>query len=633
MKAIRAKVIISGVVLLIAIISIAIFFLNRFSAEVLPPVNLHIDPLSETDTLPGGCPTIEFCNLVKKQDGTQGGTVVKLPSIIRTLTPGSTLEFGDGTYYLGNVLIFGEANSMPIGDKNNPITIKAENYHGATLFFKDIAGAANPMSGGTKVRLESNGIIFENFKLTQTAPSSDTDRQGQDRFIRAGTRTPWPLDRAEWVSNITMRNNYVFGQPGLDSAYEECYKADHAADIFITNNYCYGTVNDGIDLVAVDRATIANNTIVNTGRVGILAKGGSRSIQIHDNYISARNKNMTDNGRSAAAIFLGGGSSWDEMVIPDQDWDPAVITLDNGLYEITDSAAWNNVILAENGHFIKQGLAMMGAQNSGFFNNLIKNNASLDTTAFYIGTGGIRNANYPPAKNWPDDKPLPITKNCKFRNNIVYGSDKAKNPLADNGGNWDTDSNSSIWNTFSNVDETLPPDYVRESHSLYEDPLLTDVDFHLTTDSPARSAATTISFWGYPFLGKAREHFTTDKDYAGNTRIAVPVDGIDRWDMGVYEEKIPYTGSNMIVHQSADKTSIRTGDEITYRIVHQRVPATDTTNAIITDRFDARLEPIEAFSSDTNLLPRINGQTVTWTIPTIPAYTPPTEFFIKCLVR
>ncbi len=81
---------------------------------------------------------------------------------------------------------------------------------------------------------------------------------------------------------------------------------------------------------------------------------------------------------------------------------------------------------------------------------------------------------------------------------------------------------------------------------------------------------------------------------------------------------------NLILTKLADKTSVSLNETLTYTISYQNPASDPVNNLVITDVVPAQLELMAVSNGGL-----INGQTVTWTVPTVPAGSLPENLTIQ----
>ena len=311
-----------------------------------------------------------------------------------TLTSGQTAVFLNGTYVEDKPVYFTSS-----GTSDKRIIFRAQNPRQATIMFS--RAIANHQY---KMVVNRSFITIKDFVITQEIKHPFV--LGADGRIRKDangvpiTNTqdillasrPMLSGDPEWIYGTQFIGNR------LSKAYEECLKGYRTSGLLMKGNSCQDTEHEGIDLVSVVSADIDSNEIMSVGRIGIIAKGGCKDIKIRNNYIHTLGRSMRLGG-----IYLGGVTGYRSMHLPADNGQP---------YEIYGSAAWNNVVFAQlqSGEGkIPFGLVLMGATDSGFFNNTVVN----AETGLLAGAGG--------ARDW-GSLPRPGIMSGQFLNNIVYNA-------------------------------------------------------------------------------------------------------------------------------------------------------------------------------------------------------------------
>jgi len=247
----------------------------------------------------------------------------------------------------------------------------------------------------------------------------------------------------------------------------------------VEDNIIYDFIHEGIDFVSVDDAIIRNNEIYQVGRMAILGgKGGSRSIQIYNNYIHI-NSEMPISGYG---ISLGGSVD-------------ASVTREGSC---SNSIVYNNLIVSENSDYIYAGLVMFGTVNCAFYNNVVI---------------GAKHGFY--SRTLPNTPP---NRNPVFKNNMIVNTTRNAYFHWDGTLDGTEDFDNNLFFKTSN-----PPS---EPNSVYADPQFVDInsDWHLLPTSPAIDKGTEFTFTGY--FG---ESIKLDLDWDGEKRSSL-------WDIGIHEQ-------------------------------------------------------------------------------------------------
>ncbi|WP_222984768.1 right-handed parallel beta-helix repeat-containing protein [Flagellimonas meishanensis] len=257
--------------------------------------------------------------------------------IVKTVKPGDTVLFHDGTYI--------ERNRIEIttvgGTKEKPIVFKSANPQGAKIVF-DLG-----KSWG-RIYVTVPYINIEDFEITQIKKANPTPND------------PNPT----WNHILTFYKDLTEGAPEdkgghhcrvrgnvIHNGYEEAIKTHLVNDIIIENNYIYDFTHDGIDCTPANSSIIRNNHLYNIGRVHILVKYlDPKDNLIYGNYIHNDTVQMTGGGYG---IVLGGSSPPGSPV------------------QARNSVAFNNIIVSESPGLIERPLAIISGIDCGFYNNVV----------------------------------------------------------------------------------------------------------------------------------------------------------------------------------------------------------------------------------------------------------------------
>jgi hypothetical protein len=344
---------------------------------------------------------------------------------VRTLRAGDTAYFEPGVYDRTTEIKIKNRS----GTASAPICFQSEMLHQAVIRFHGVPGS--------KLIIFSNYITIQGFEITQDQKSTDDPvYQPNDRLVECSVGSRGCAIRYNVIHNTS----------------EDCIKSTDVTDALIEGNVCYDSNHEGIDMVNGYSSTIRDNLIYDVGRIGIMAKGGSRDIQIYDNRIRQENQPMD------AGIELGGSSV-------------ASVAYDKNGYEAYNLVAYNNVVMAKRPGSISRGLSLKGAAESGFYNNVV-------VGADY-GLATVKGAGLKKGWTWRVNVSKPT-----FRNNIILNAVKAAAVFKDISENLDHD-----YNLYFNSPH--PP---KEPHGLYKDPRFVDdySDWHLQSDSPALGSGVPI---------------------------------------------------------------------------------------------------------------------------------------------
>lgn len=96
--------------------------------------------------------------------------------------------------------------------------------------------------------------------------------------------------------------------------------------------------------------------------------------------------------------------------------------------------------------------------------------------------------------------------------------------------------------------------------------------------------------------------------------------------LDLYNE-IPSSNPNLTLTKTVDKSNIQAGETLKYTITYQNTGSEALINAAITDTLSGRLTLVSAPGAE------VNGQTLIWTIPGIPANSSPQTLEVQCIVN
>lgn len=405
----------------------------------------------------------------------------------RVAKAGDVVIFEDGNYIEPKRVDF-KTNG---GTKDCPIIIKARNKHGAKIVFT--TGYQKAQS----IWISKPWITIEGFDLSKEVRGTTTSNQ----IIRiyGDTITQNGITDIRQGHYCTVRGNRIH------HAYEEGVKSYQTKGLLVEDNIIYDFINEGIDFVDVDDAIIRNNEIYQVTRMGILGgKGGSKNIQVYNNYVHINNEMPV----AGYGISLGGSGTRTGI-------------------SCSNSIVYNNVIVSENSDYMYAGLAMFGTVNCAYYNNIVIGAKH----GFYSRTF--------------DDTPANL--NPVFKNNIIVNTTRNSyfhwNGTLD--GTEDFDQN-----LFFNT-----PNSPNEPNSIYADPQFKDIksDWHLLPTSPAIDAGTDFLFSRF-----SGEQINLNFDWDGKKRDAT-------WDMGIYEQtrtSNPNEGLQRYEAENAHLIAVSTGNSL-----------------------------------------------------------------------
>lgn len=393
--------------------------------------------------------------------GTASQPLKTLQRAASLVHPGDTILAADGTYpevnYTYVLPTFGYANAA------RPILIKSENKYGAVITFQNLPG--------NKLNIQQNYTTLQDFEITQNVTHPGT---------AAAPNTSDTLVICSLNACSLVTGNKIHG------AFEECVKSGDTDFFEVSDNLLYDTEHEGVDGVFVNGMIVAGNEVTNVGRCGLLAKAGSKNVQMFNNYVHSGTKDML------GAVYLGGqslaGSRYDVSV--------------NG-YENFNSVAYNNVVVSETG-LITNGLCITGGKDCSLVNNVVigaKYGVYVDKVADI-------------ALGWAWD---PMVCNAVIKNNIIQDCTNALRQAA--GVTMGTYVND--YNIYYNCGS--PP---AQAHGSTADPLFVNKwsDWHVSAGSPALDSGSPVSATGY-----SGEIFDLSADCEGTLRLSPP-------DMGIYEQ-------------------------------------------------------------------------------------------------
>jgi len=375
-----------------------------------------------------------------------------------TLIAGDTAFFLDGTYVETAQTVFAHA-----GTASNPITIKSLNKWGATLLYQGLADQNKLLVRGTPF------ITIQDFDITQDTIGTNWT----DKLVQCW----WGADGCKVIGNRI--HNAILA-----------FKAYGNSSIIVDNNVIY---DDGgaVDLFNVLAPTISNNEMYGFNRTfadGIVAKGGTRSARIFNNYIHA--DAASGSVSIQGGIYLGGFS----CATPDCGvYDPSG-------YEAYNSVAFNNVVVSDPG-LMYYALLIEGCTECAFLNNVT---IGARWGMMTVHGGGI-------SEGWSWNV---LTNNPRFQNNIVQGATVSAANFQDIQGTLSLD-----YNLFYN--SPSPPS---QPHGVYANPQFVNIlsDWHLLPTSPALGAGTVTTFTGW-----SGETIDISHDRVGLLRIPP-------WSIGVF---------------------------------------------------------------------------------------------------
>src|SRR3989344_1964418 len=397
-----------------------------------------------------------------------------------TLCPGDTVIVKDGTYEDSYITQINDS-----GTRERPITIRAENKHGAILkHMKD----KSPSACSPYIGIKGSYIVIDGFRFTvgENAPvcnpPSTGERAGNVAIVcyeNQGGDPPQGFIETE-SKGCTIRNVLV-DRIGRDMSIHV------RQDFAIVENSELGS---GLEAFYSNGVIFRNNKVSGPSFWGyyIFGKGGIHNMQIYNNtvYIDTAVNDIISHRQ--IGVLISGGEK-----------DPST--------KAYNSLAYNNIVIVNDTGSqptIEQKpvqiYAMYGAKDSAFYNNIgIFNTTISNGGAFSLELGGTTQ-----------------TENPKIKNNIIFCNNKstAKHKL-EYTGTIDID-----YNNFFNCSGEIPT----QVHPVNGDPRFVNPkrDWHLQPGSPAIDSGTQVIFTGFNGESIDASH---DKD--GRTRM-------NPWDLGIY---------------------------------------------------------------------------------------------------
>jgi hypothetical protein len=391
-----------------------------------------------------------------------------------TIQPGSTVEFGDGTYTEGAQLILRGS-----GSNGKPITLRAANQHQAHIQW------TNSVTN-TRLWISGSHLTFDGLRMSSPRVTNPSLSQVNADWLVRGE----PLGGGAHHLVFTrcfMEATGAFKNTGLNSTSSTAQWGNGTE--FSYNTFLVsGAV---IDLVNVYGAHIHHNTMtmsgVSTSSLALQTKGGSRNAQIHDNIL------RLTGGQAQYGLMLGGGSSWGSNI--DYIYDTAG-------YEGYNHVAYNNVVLMENGASFAWGaIALIGAKDSTAINNVI------------IGSGAGRAIHMAQAywNGWKTSDGRAHTTNPAVFNNIIVGAATALSVDTGTDGVIKVDYN--LTHNVQNVGRS-------QAHPRSGDPRFVDPrsNWRLQAGSPAVDNGTSYSAPAMRLDGSASGSHDISLDHYGTTR-------------------------------------------------------------------------------------------------------------------
>ena len=406
-------------------------------------------------------------------DGSEAQPWATLYKAAQELQAGDTAIFKDGTYNETQYTEF--ANS---GTESSPITIKAENKHGAIISYAENLSRE-------KLDITKSYITVQDFVITQET-THDTSK---DILLNCG------IGKGNEIEGCQIIGNKFY------NVYEEGIKVKYVRDAFVKDNIVENSMREGLDIFGCDGAVISGNKVINCGRVGYMLKGNSRNCLVYNNVVQNTSTACTHG-------YQIGGSS---------DGSSPYITADGTGFEAYNCVFYNNIAYAQSTALMGKAFSFSGSTDCHAYNN--------------IAYGAKNGFSFSKASNdawgWK-----PPTVNPTLYNNIVMNVTKAYDFV-----DGTPEGMVSDYNLFYNVaTETSIP--ATEENSIVADACFTngaEMDFTLKLESPARALGKALpaEVDAYDGIAEIDTIDVTDTvlipqiDFNGNARQTP-------WDMGVY---------------------------------------------------------------------------------------------------
>ena len=316
-----------------------------------------------------------------KNPGTEDKPWATFAKAANTAKAGDTVIFEDGTYNEKSPTVVATR-----GTKENPIVFKSRNRHGAKIVYDESLAEAYKFQV-----CNTEYIVIQDFEITQETKAIKGDNHAKDQMIRM----------------VDSNNISVIGNK-ISNVYEDAIKGAYSSGLLIDGNIVSDCSCEGIDFVDVRDSIIRNTEINNAGRAAMLLKGGTRSVQVYNNYVHSKDVNtlagISLGGSSAAASAYGSGLNdyegynmaiWNNIIIAEGDKN---ITYGISFTASKDCAAYNNIVVGcKYGFKISEavdGVKEGWAWNSSVVNPVIKNNIFMDCGNAYYKHGTIENPDF-----------------------------------------------------------------------------------------------------------------------------------------------------------------------------------------------------------------------------------------------
>lgn len=423
----------------------------------------------------------------------------------QTAKAGDTVLFAPGIYEETATTKFAHSGTVTA-----PIIFKSATPHGAVIRYRGLLNAS-------KMRIDAGReyITVRDFEITQ----SDDRKRGNTSDMLVHTE-------AHHTSIIGNRVHNAF-EDGIKVSGNGLAGTGH---VLIEGNTVYDIEHEGIDAVRMWSSVVRGNDVSAVRRVGIMLKGGIRSVLVHGNRVHSPGPG------AGQGITLGGssGARWAH--------DPYG-------YEAYNCYGFANIVEGP----WKGAVQLRGAKDSGFFNNTIVGaDRALSTAAGGKTEGAVGSERW----FWTAAGPLPagsdgsgqtvtgtpLNRNIFFKNNLVVAGSNpgahATQFMANSLFGGDPKELTLGYNSYAGYGApgrdarlvypgSLAPE--SETAAMFSEEVrfvARDGDLHLRPDSPEiDSGETLIALPG--FFGETLEIVT---DFAGATRHG-------SWDRGALERQ------------------------------------------------------------------------------------------------
>jgi hypothetical protein len=382
-----------------------------------------------------------------------------------TMVAGDTAIVTDGVYTEPQIVF---ARS---GTATQPITVRAQNKHGAIL--------SSTSGCNANISLFASYIVLEDL-VSQISPLNITCSilsSASGAAVRAWAGyAPYTVPDASApntpFSHCVIRGMRVDPSPargvGIKTNQDYC---------LVENNEIYSSLEAYNNIGNVFR----NNEVYGHDIWGaaLFGKGGVRNFEIYNNVVHISEG-------TTFGILIGGQSSRESL------FDPAAG------FEAYNSVAYNNVVINPTGNIV-QALGMMSAKDSALFNNIVAGRGYLHLTTSV-------------------QPPQTVTENPVIKNNIFSCV------------GYTVRDTTSYWAYTGTIDLDYNnfyecPDAPEQANAVIGDPLFSNIsfDWHVDVLSPVVGAGVPVSM---PAYGGGYISVDTDKDGAPRT---------DNWDLGIYQ--------------------------------------------------------------------------------------------------